>query len=156
MSYIAALSVVSVLAQPLGSAPPKDFAVRIVFGKCWNDSVDTRRQVFTRLILAEDVRTVRIQLSQEQRIQLYQAISAANLFDYPEQFIPPLTTISEPAPDYEIEVQSEGRRHVVRWQDHGSSSTEANSLRDMLIAVHELFTALPAVRRLPPSQMFCL
>ncbi len=156
MGLIATISFVGVLAQLLGPAPPGDFAVRIVFGQCWNDSVDTRRQVFTRRILPEDVRTVRIQLSEEQRTQLYQAISAVNLFDYPEQFTPPLSTMTEPASEYEIEVQSEGRRHMVRWQDYGSSAPEANRLRDLLIALHGIFTALPAVKRLPPSRIICL
>ncbi len=69
MGYITAISLLGVLAQAPASAPPKDFALRIVFGQCWNDSVDTRRQVFTRAVLPDDVRTVPIQLSEEQQIQ---------------------------------------------------------------------------------------
>src|SRR5690349_8350353 len=102
------------LGQAVTADVPPDFSVRIEYGLCKNESVDTATGVFSRTILSEEIRTARFTLTRNQRQRLYQLVNRAGIFDYPAEFKPALTFMSEPAPDYIIEVQNEGRRHVVR------------------------------------------
>jgi hypothetical protein len=44
----------------------------------------------------------------------------------------------------------------VNWTDYGSSSAEAQRLGPMLDQLRELVVAIPAVQRLPKSEIFCL
>ncbi len=155
---LAAVAVLLALAQAPAGEPPKDFAVHIVFGQCWNESIDTAKGVFTRTIRPGISRTAQVELIPEHRRRLYALVVEADLFGYPATFEPTgATTVEElPASDFRIEVWSNGRHHVIEWVDHGSLQPDANRLRAMLRAVRALFLELPAVQRLPPSQMVCL
>jgi hypothetical protein len=156
MGLLAAAALTLVISQPALSGPPPDFAVRITYGLCWNESVDTARGVFTRVIRDGLVRRARFSLAKPARDRLYSLIAAANVFDYPTQFTPTLTGMAEPAPQFRVEIQDGGRHHVVVWTDYGSDTIEATRLRAMLVAVRQFFAELPPVKRLPLSQMVCL
>lgn len=155
------LAVVAALLQltqsPTGEAP-EDFALRIVFEQCWNESVDTTKGEFSRTIEPGHTRTARFELSVEQRRRLHALVVEADVFAYPRMFEPGDTSMVEelPPPAFHIEVRSGGRDHVVAWVDRGSRQASARRLRAMIRAIHALVVALPAVQRLPPSRMVCL
>jgi hypothetical protein len=155
---LAAVAVLLALTQAPAGEPPNDFAVHIVFGQCWNESVDTARRVFTRTIRPGVSRTARVELTPQHRRRLHALVVEADLFGYPPTFEPVGGTTVEVLPhsDFRIEVRSNGRSHVIEWVDHLSLHPDANRLRAMLRSVRALFLELPAVQRLPPSQMFCL
>ena len=136
MSFLAAAALALVISQSSVSGPPPDFAVRITYGLCWNESVDTYRGLFTRIIRDRVVRRARISLAKPERARLYSLIVAADVFSYPTQFTPKLTGMTEPAPQFRIEIQSGGRHHVVVWTDYGSETVEATRLRAMLAFNH--------------------
>ena len=144
------------LGQSVGAEASADFAVRITYGTCWNESVDTARRVFSRTIRYGVVRTARFTLTTEQQQRLHALVNGVGIFDYPTRFEPVLTTMTEPATDFTIEVRSGGRRHVVQWADYGAMSPEATRLRTMLREVREFFVALPSVQRLQATQIICL
>jgi hypothetical protein len=144
------------IAQGGSAAVPADFTFRITSRSCPDESIDTATQMFSRTIRDGDVRKARVALTAEQRQRLNALVNGAGIFDYPARFEPPLTSMTEPATSFTIEVRGAGRRHVVQWTDYGSTSAEAMRLRAMLRDVREFFVALPSVRRLPASEIMCL
>lgn len=135
---------------------PPDFVVRISYGLCWNESVDTATGRFSRTIRNRVVRRAKLALSPDQRRRLFALVSTVDLFAYPQHFESPGAPMTEPAPDYTVEIRSAGRQHVVQWVDYGASDAASVSLRAMLRDVRAFLVGLPSVQRLPASQIVCL
>ena len=155
LTIVAALLIV---AQSSTSEPPKDFALQIVFGQCWNEAIDTTQATFTRTVIPGESRTAKVSLSADQRRRLYALVVDASVFEYPRSFEPEGASMVEELPpsDFRIEVRSGGRHHIVEWLDRGSMHPEAVRLRALLRAVRELFAERPEVQQLPASRMICL
>ena len=155
LTIVAALLIV---AQSSTSEPPRDFALQIVFGQCWNEAIDTTQATFTRTFSPAESRTVKVSLTAEHRRRLYALAVDADVFGYPRSFEPEGASMVEELPpsDFRIEIRSGGRNHIVEWLDRGSRRPEAVRLRSMLRAVRDLFAERPEVQRMPASRMVCL
>ena len=151
-----ATALVLAIGQGATAEVPPDFVVRISYGLCWNESVDTATGRFSRTIRDQVVRRAKLALSPDQRRRLFALVSTVDLFAYPQHFESPGAPMTEPAPDYTVEIRSSGRQHVVQWVDYGGSDAASVGLRAMLRAVREFLVALPSVQRLPASQIVCL
>jgi hypothetical protein len=156
MIVLASTALLLALSQVATADAPSDFAIRIQYGLCWNESVDTARATFSRAIREGVVRHAKLHLASDHKRRLFDLVHSVDLFAYPPHYEPAAPMLVEPAPDYSIDVRMGGRRHVVQWVDYGSSNVEAVRLRTMLRAVRELLVALPSVQRLAASQMICL
>lgn len=69
-----------IVAQSSTSEPPRDFALRIVFGQCWNEAIDTSQATFTRILSPGESRTVNVRLTTEHRRRLYGLVVDADVF----------------------------------------------------------------------------
>lgn len=137
-------------------ANASDFQLRVAFDVCSNDAIDTARDEYVRTIRPGVTRSAHLNLSSAQHLRIQRLVEDVRLAEYPDEFTPPLTMMREPAPVYRIELRRNGRHHAVNWTDYGSTSAEAQRLRAMLDQLRELVLAIPAVQRLPKSEIFCL
>lgn len=147
-----------IAAQSPAAEPPPDFWLKVTFGQCVNEAVDTARATFTRTLSPGESRTARVVLNAETRRRLYGMLVEANVWAYPQHFTPEdESRVEEIAPtDFTIEAHAQGRTTVVEWVDRGSMHPEAVRLRGFLRAVRDLFVAFPEVQVLPASRMICL
>jgi hypothetical protein len=137
-------------------ADASDFQLRVAFELCSNDVIDTVRNEYVRTIRPGVTRSARLNLTSAQHLRMQRLVADVRLTEYPDEFRPPLTMMREPGPVYRIELWLNGRHHAVKWTDYGSSSVEAQRLRTMLDQLRELVLAIPAVQRLPKSEILCL
>jgi len=156
MLVIAAVWLIA--AQSPAAEPPPDFWLKVTFGQCWNEAIDTTRSTFTRTLSPGESRTAHVELQTETRRRLYAMLVEAKVWAYPRHFTPEgESRVEEIAPsDFTIEVHGQGRTTVVDWVDRGSMHPEAVRLRGVLRAVRDLFAAFPEVQALPASRMICL
>jgi hypothetical protein len=163
----------------LGQAatPAADFSLRLEYGVCTTDVLDTFQSVFVR-DLGGRVPALSIPLMVPQRSLdvAFQAIVAAQFFDYPTDFRTTPTsncTVTPnasggsavscsgisgfaPADHYRLTVRNAGVTHTASWQDSIAPSTEqANRLRTMLHTIIEMIRGLPEVQGLPLAQVAC-
>ena len=108
------------MAQGATVEVPPDFLIRITYGLCWNESVDTTTGTFSRTIRDRVVRRAKLALTADQRRHLFALVSNVDMFVYPQRFEPAGAPMTEPAPDYTVEIRSAGRQHVVQWVDFDS------------------------------------
>lgn len=146
------------IASQGSTEPPSDFVLKVVFGQCWNETIDTTGPTFSRTLSPGDIVTAKLSLTAEHRRRLYAVVVGADVWGYPRSFEAAGGTMVEELPpsEFTIEVQANGRRTVVRWLDRSSMHPEAVRLRGMIRAVRELFAERPEVQRLPASRMVCL
>ena len=146
------------IASQASTEPPLDFVLKIAFGQCWHESIDTTGSTFSRTVSQGETLTARVSLTPEHRRRLYALVVDADLWSYPRVFEPSGETGIEERPpsDFTIEAQAHGRRTVVQWVDRGSLQPEAVHLRAMIRAVRTLFAERPEAQRLPASRMICL
>ena len=135
---------------------PANFAIRLESGVCTTDVADTRSGPYVRDLGTGATRSAKFSMAPAQLRQMYEWIKFAQFFEYPTAFNPPLTSTTEPAPHYKLDVESGKLRHTVSWVDYGASTAEAARLRTVLQAIENVFRDLPAVKRLPKQEMMCL
>jgi hypothetical protein len=135
---------------------PANFAIRLESGVCTTDVADTRSKTYVRDLGTGATHTAKFSIPPAQLRQMYEWIKTARFFEYPTAFNPPLTSATEPAPHYKLDVESGDLRHTVSWKDYGPSTAEAARLRTMMRAIENVFREMPEVKRLPQQQIFCL
>jgi hypothetical protein len=155
---IIAAAIVLALQSPVATAAdmPANFAIRLESGVCTTDVADTRSGTYVRDLGTGATRSAKFSIPPAQLRQMYEWIKFARFFEYPTAFSPPLTSITEPAPHYKLDVESGEVRHSVSWVDYGASTAEATRLRTMLQAIENAFRDLPGVKRLPQQERMCL
>jgi hypothetical protein len=155
---IIAAAIVLVVQSPVATPTdmPANFAIRLEGGACRADVADTRSGTYVRDLGTGATRSAKFSLPPAQLRQIYEWIKLAQFFEYPTAFNPPLTSITEPAPRYKLDVESGDLRHTVTWEDYGASTAEAARLRTLLHAIEKVFQELPAVKRLPRPDRMCL
>ena len=173
-----ALLILAVVFLTPGQAPD-DFAFRLEYGLCTTDVLDTFQGRFVRDMGSTVApASIPLLLPQPSRETVYQAIVAAQFFDYPSDFrtTPPRNctakenasggsivecaggvTVFAPAHHYKLTVRNAGATHTVSWQDSIRLPNEqADRLRQMLQTIIETIRALPEVQRLPRAQVGCI
>jgi hypothetical protein len=155
MLAFVAMSLIATQASP---EPPSDFVLRVAYGRCWNETIDTTGPTFSRTLSPGETVAAEVPLTPEQHKRLYALVAASDIWGYPRLFESEGETMVEELPpsEFTIEVQANGRRTIVQWLDRGSMHPDAVRLRSMLRAVRELFAERPEVQRLPSSRMVCL
>jgi len=155
---VLAFAATVLIASQASTEPPGDFVLKIAFGQCWNETIDTTGPTFSRTLSPGETVTATVALTQEHRRRLYTLVVEAKVWEYPRVFEPAgETTVEElPPSDFTIEAQANGRRTVVQWLDRGSKHREAVRLRAMIRGVRALFAERPEAQRLPASRMVCL
>jgi hypothetical protein len=159
VAQAALLSVGSVSAQH--AAPPGDFAIKLEFGLCSTDVIDTFDGIYVRDLGHGQKVPAQVSASSEEMDQLYAAMSAAKFFEFPADFKPHVDGITEPTPHYRLTVRAGGTTHTVSWTDWGwgsprTSPPEAQRLRELLDKIIKTYSELPAVQNLPHSEMICV
>jgi len=164
-------------AAAIGTQPrdlPRDFGIRMELGLCWRDVVDTRADRYTRDTGQgpEHRRSTQLRLTDAQWRDLSRWVEESRFFTLPAEIfasslkvypatpeVPePTSRSSHPSPRYVIEIQSEGRRHRVEFDDDNTdASTESLTLiRGLVKQLEEFFTQLPQVKKLPPVMVGCI
>jgi hypothetical protein len=140
---------------------PQDFAIRLEWGVCFTDVADTFKGEYVRDLGSGNRVTAQIWLSEQEKEDLFQSITAVDFSNYPSDFRPQTDSLTEPMPHYRLTVRAGGKSHTVSWHDSGwgtpeRSVPEAQRLRKMLNGMRDLFLDLPPVNALPKSTMICL
>jgi hypothetical protein len=141
---------------------PKDFAIRVEFGLCWRDIVDTRRDTYIRDLANGTTRTVRLRLSQAQRRQLVEWVTESGFFELPGELDAAVEkdgVITERIlyETFAITVHDSGRLHQVTFHDNGDATSDAVvRIRTLAERLSRFFTQLPQVKRLPQPAVGCL
>jgi hypothetical protein len=136
---------------------PSDFAIRVEYGRCSTDVLDTFNEVFVREMGGRSPAvSIPVVLSAESMSAIYRDVVAAEFFSYPSEFRVHGTSEFGPAMHYRLQVRSEGGTHIVTWTDGtGPSTPEANRLRDLLTRMVKLITDQSDVKRLPLARGAC-
>jgi hypothetical protein len=119
---IALLAAFGCAARTATSAVPGDFGLRLEFGACTTDVIDTFTSRYVR-----DVGTragkfeTRVVISGRERAALFRSVKTADFFSYPSQFRPPSRPV-EPSATYRFFVRASGVSHSVEWVDGGESA----------------------------------
>ena len=147
---------------PSQAAIPKDFAIHFEFGLCWRDVVDTQNDQYVRdLVIDDATRTVRLELSDSQRRQLFQWVAESRFFELPEELDAStekdgLITERFPSEQFVITIQRSGVRRQVKFDDNGDSKSDAVvRVRTLAQRLTRLFTQLPQVKKLPKPPVGC-
>jgi hypothetical protein len=136
---------------------PSDFAIRMEYGRCSTDVLDTFNGVFVRDMGARDPAvSIPVVLSGESMSAIYREVVAAEFFNYPAEFRVHGTSEFGPAMHYRLQVRSGGTTHIVTWTDGtGPSTPEANRLRVLFTTMVKLITDQSDVKRLPVARIAC-
>ena len=137
--------------------PANDFAFRFEYGRCTTDVLDTFQGVF---MSDSGVRganlSIPLTIPPDSLRAVYQAITAAQFFQYPSDFRVKGNTRFGPSNHYRLEVRNAGLEHVVSWRDNSAPSTdEANRLRDMFSTITRVIRSLPQAQSLPVANVGC-
>jgi hypothetical protein len=105
--------------------------------------------------------SIPLTLSEAEMSKIYQAIEAIRFFDVPSPFKGvdgAIRSMTEPGMNYDLEVRSLGRTHVVSWKDYDArpATEQAKQLREMFSMMVALIQDHPDVKRLPRSGVLCL
>jgi hypothetical protein len=156
------IALVTLAGAPSVRTPaPGDFAIKLEFGLCSTDIIDTFDGIYIRDLGHEQKARAQMFASREETEQIYAAVSGAQFFDFPADFKPREDSLTEPTPHYRLTVRAGGRTHTVSWTDWGwgsprASAPEAQRLRELLEHIIKTYSDLPAVKNLPHSEMICL
>ena len=135
---------------------PGDFSLRLEFGICTTDVIDTFKGEYVRDLGNGETISTRVSLSKTQTAKLYDLVNQAGFFDYPLVFRPQGSAGFEPHDHYRLEVRNGGATHSVSWDEGDSTSSDAQRFRDLLRGVIRVFSEMPAVRALPHAKVLCL
>ena len=129
-------------APPARPAP--DFALRFDHKGCHYEYLDTFQGTYSHV---GPHPRVPFRLSEQQRNTLFEAVVAADFFNWPED----LGVSEEPSSNFEIEVQNAGRHHTVRLSKESRwLNAELRRYKWNLIAtIFKVLENHPDVRRLP-------
>jgi hypothetical protein len=136
---------------------PSDFAIRLEYGRCSTDVLDTFNGVFVREMGGQNPAvSIPVVLSDESMSAIYRDVVETEFFSHPTEFGVHGTSESGPAMHYRLQVRSGGATHIVTWTDGtGPSTPEANRLRDLLARMVKLITDQSDVKRLPLARVAC-
>jgi hypothetical protein len=139
-------------------APPADFALRLSYGVCTRDVLDTFKGIFVRdMGSREPALSIPLVFPGESLRMIYTDVVAAKFSDYPEVFRVPGLGI-QPEMHYTLETRISGVGHVVTWSDGRimPSTSEADRLRHLFTEIISIVDNHPDVKRLPQAKVHCL
>jgi hypothetical protein len=141
---------------------PKNFAVRLEFGVCTTDVIDTAARRYTR-DTGQGKKSATVALSAQELLDLANEVADTAFFEWPRRIesrhANPDGTITQvfPSARYRLEVRGDGRRHLVEFEDHQNWNGEPeNSMRRLVNSIIHLYRQRPEVKRLPDIAVGCL
>lgn len=138
------------------SKAPKDFALRLEFGCAGRDIADTMAGTYVRT-MGRGRQTAQIRVSAALKDHLFDLVNTARFYEAPARVTG--LGLCEPSTHYRLQVRTNGRFHVVSWDDchFGEPGPgEAQRMRALAEGILKPFQAMGSVKRLRPSDMFCL
>src|SRR5581483_10691416 len=130
----------------LPEQPDPNFAFSIGYGACTITRIlDTFTHTLTQHSMDGSSATIAFRLTSDERVTIYQAMKAINLFGYPDVYaiaVPEnmMQIISEPHPRYELVLRNGTLNKRITWEDSTSRPTtvEADQLRDLIARIQAL------------------
>lgn len=155
-----------VASPPPSQGTPTSTAAFTLFfdaGLCGIGTLDTAAGTFARKIESDQpARVIMLTLPAQDLAAIRQKVAAIGFFDYPENFaVTPASgsagTMFAPSITYTIEVQLEGQRKRVVWNDdiRGATTPEAENLRVLIGTIENAIQSTPEYRGLPPRNFGC-
>ena len=139
------------------SAVPGDFALRLKFGVCTTDVIDTFKGEYVRDLGMGRTVSAPVSISNTQTAELYGLVTQTSFFDYPSIFQPQGNSFHEPYERYNLEVRAANVTHSVTWNDaEASGAPDAQRLRELLRRVIQMFRDMPPVQSLPRPEVICV
>lgn len=165
MPHYLLAATLSFAMQAIG--PAEDFAFRYESFDCGAQLIDTYNGTYRRKIAGRisgspvDV-SIPLELSREQRSEIFTAVIKSGFFNLPDVFNPP--RLQEPnvrRGNYVLQVRNNGREHSVWWRDRSSAPTlspitdEDRRRNELINTIFRVVYAHPLVERLPAPMGGC-
>jgi lauroyl/myristoyl acyltransferase len=145
---------------------PTTAALTLFFdaGACGIGTLDTAAGTFTRKIESnQPARVIMLILSDQDLAAIRQKVAEIGFFDYPENFAASPASGAAgarvtPSITYTIEVQLDGQRKRVVWNDDisGATTSEGENLRTLIRMIEKAIQSTPEYQGLPQRNFGCL
>jgi hypothetical protein len=159
LPFVLAQTLLVLMSGSLGSQStvPGDFALRLEFGICTTDVIDTFKGTYVRDLGTGRKVSTHVTVSKALNAELHDLVTQAAFFDYPLVFRPHGNGGHEPYDFYRLKVRDAGVTQSVTWDDvMDSTLPEAERFRDLVRHVIRVFREMPAVKALPQQRIGCL
>ena len=161
------VAIVVMLPAQAPTKAPRDFSLRLEFGCSGPDIVDTSAATYVRE-MSRGPQTAHVEVSAALKDQLFSLVNDARFFETSNRVTG--LGICEPSTHYKLQVTSNGKTHIVSWDDchiptspeykawlpSGPGTVDALRMRALSEEILKPFQAMGAVKRLRPSDMYCL
>lgn len=119
--------------------------------------IDSSQGLFRQALSFDTDTTVSFELTQSQKEKTYQVLKRIDIFGYSESFAPPSLMSVFPSSGFYLEVEINGVRRKINWEENVYSSTEkAIRLRGFFELLDELLVAHPEIQELPEDDRLFL
>lgn len=137
--------------------PPRDFALRLEYGTCTTDVIDTFSGEYARDLGDGHIANAPFRLTRAQATQLHRLVVSSGILSYPGTYRPAGQLAVEPHEHFRLVVRSRGATHAVAWDDiYHAVDLASSRLRETLYEIIGVIVRIPAVKRLPAPNVSCL
>ncbi len=135
---------------------PEDFNF-IAIWRFEGKVIDSSQGVFQQALSFDSDTTISFNFTGSQKEKIFQNLKGIDVFGYPEDFEPPTSTFVLPASNFYLEVEINGVRRKINWEENIYSSTEkAIRLRGFFELLDKLLEAHPKIQELPEDDRLFL
>jgi len=127
---------------------PEDFEFIFSYGVMNKNILNTIDGTFTKDLVIDGVETTALNLSNDEKKEIYTYMKDIGLFQYAEK-IEGMNV--KPASGYSFLIQYSGKRKIVEWMGLFTNNKRDQEFKELTIRIQEIITSKEEYKALPPS-----